>query len=232
MSTHNSSLISVIIPALNEAREILPTLDSCRAPGAELWVVDGGSRDETAALARSWGARVLDCTGGRARQMNLGARHARGDLLLFLHADTRLPRGFDECVRRVLADPQVAAGAFRLGIDSPGRGLRVIETVANWRSRFLHLPYGDQGLFLRRSVFERAGGFPLLPIMEDFEFVRRLAGLGRVVIAPLAVSTSARRWHQVGPWKTTLINQTLVTGYLLGVSCERLARWYRGNGTR
>jgi hypothetical protein len=125
----------------------------------------------------------------------------------------------------------VAAGAFELGIDSPMRSLRIIEAVANFRARWLHMPYGDQGLFMRASVFHEVGGFPEFPIMEDFELVRRLRRRGRIVISDPRVATSARRWQQLGPLRTTWTNQMIVLSYYLGVSPERLAKWYRSNRT-
>ena len=120
------------------------------------------------------------------------------------------------------------AGAFRLQIDGAGRWLRLIERVANLRARYLHMPYGDQAVFLRRETFESLGGFADLPIMEDYELSRRLRRRGRIELADASAVTSARRWQTLGPWRTTWINQMIVLGYHLGVSPERLARWYRG----
>jgi rSAM/selenodomain-associated transferase 2 len=159
--------------------------------------------------------------------MNAGAALAIGDVLLFLHADTRPPQDFDIHVREVLARPGVSAGAFRLGIDAPGGRLRFIEAVANIRSRFLGMPYGDQALFMAAEVFAAIGGYPDQPIMEDFELVRRLQRRGGIAIAPKAVATSPRRWLNVGVSKTWLINQSIVVAYLIGISPVRLAEWYR-----
>ncbi len=228
-----SQPISIIIPTLDEAARIQSVLRPLVGlDGVEVIVVDGGSQDGTPALAAEAGARVLSSERGRARQMNAGRRAAGGDLLIFLHGDTVPPADFLERARRVVDLPGVAAGAFRLRIDGAGLGFRIIETVANLRSRFLRTPYGDQILFLKADVFDRVGGFPELPIMEDFEFVRRLARLGRIAIAPAAVSTSARRWEKLGLVKTTLLNWAIVLAYLAGVRPERLAAWYgrrRGN---
>ncbi|RMG55285.1 MAG: hypothetical protein D6723_02970, partial [Acidobacteria bacterium] len=182
--------------------------------------------DETVALARSWGAEVVASAPGRGRQMNVGAAMASGEILLFLHADTRLPPGFEHCVRQILDRPGVIAGAFRLGIDGPGWGLRIIEKVANWRARVLQAPYGDQAIFLKAEVFHQVGGYPDSPIMEDVELLRRLRSRGRIVIASSAVRTSARRWQRMGIWKTWLVNQAMILSYWLGVAPERLARWY------
>lgn len=224
------SRISIIIPALNEAENIVNTLESIRRSSeAEIIVVDGGSCDETLTLARSCGAKALISLAGRARQMNAGAERATGDVLLFLHADTLLPEGFEHHVRQILALPGTAAGAFELHIDDPLSHLRMIEKIANLRSRKFQMPYGDQAIFLKAELFQEVGGFPDIPIMEDFELVRRLRRKGRIVIAPVAAVTSARRWRKVGIWKTTLINQGVIAAYFLGVSPWRICQWYNKN---
>lgn len=230
MSTdQKTSIISIIIPALNEEKMLGATLAGlANEPGIEVIVVDGGSTDQTKAVAEDYGGRVLNAAGGRARQMNTGAAQATGDILLFLHADTLLPHGFGEPVRAVLANRKIAAGAFRLAIDGPGFGLRFIETMANLRSRWLGLPYGDQAIFLKTALFRKLGGFPDQPIMEDFVLMRRLKSSGKITILPLAAMTAARRWQQLGLLKTTLINQAIVIAYLYGVSPDALVKWYRG----
>ena len=190
-------------------------------------MVDGGSSDESAEVAQSRGVKVLHSPPGRARQMNAGAEVAEGRFLLFLHADTRLPEGFDGHVRQILTGSGVAAGAFQLQIDASSARLRLIEKTANWRSRYLQMPYGDQAIFLRKELFREMGGFPDLPIMEDFQLIRRLQGEGRIVIAPAAVVTSARRWKKLGALRTTLLNQLMILGFYLGFEPARLARWYR-----
>jgi rSAM/selenodomain-associated transferase 2 len=159
--------------------------------------------------------------------MNMGAKKAKGELLLFLHADTILPPGFAAWIRKILAQPKVAAGAFSFSLDASSCGLKMIGWVANLRSRFLQMPYGDQGLFLRSSLFREVGGFRDMPIMEDFEFIRRLRRWGRIRISPIPIITSARRWHRVGLWRTTFLNQAIVLGYWAGIPPSRLARWYR-----
>ncbi|TVS11466.1 MAG: DUF2064 domain-containing protein, partial [Planctomycetaceae bacterium] len=219
--------ISVIIPALNEASHLTDTLSALKnARNVETIVVDGGSCDGTDSLAVDQGALLIRSAAGRARQMNDGAQTATGDILLFLHADTRLPDRFDEQVRELLARPTVAGGAFRLRIDGDRRAFRLIEWMVNLRSRWLHMPYGDQAIFLRSDMFRRLGGFPELPIMEDFEFIRRLRQHGTITIAPASVTTSSRRWEKLGPWKTTWINQRIILGYYLGISPDTLAKWY------
>lgn len=219
-------VISVVIPTLNEAGRIGAVLAPlCDLPGVEVIVADGGSSDGTGDMARRFPVRLLNGLAGRAVQMNAGAAAATGTYLLFLHADTRLPEGFAGHVREVLARPDVAAGAFELRIDAPGHGLRLIERLANWRSRRLGMPYGDQAVFVRTALFREVGGFPSIPVMEDFELMRRLRRRGRVVIAPTAVVTSARRWRANGLLRNTLINQAVIAAYLLGVPPERIARW-------
>ncbi len=223
--------ISIIIPALNEAHSLPQTLATLpAATEIEVIVVDGGSVDQTAAVAKGLGVRVIGSAPGRSRQLNCGAAAATGEILLFLHADTRLPGGFDQAIRQTLAQPEVVAGAFHLAIDGPGWGLRWVEWGVNLRSRLFQLPYGDQGIFLRAEVFDKMGGFPDLPTMEDFELVGRLRRLGRVAIAPSAVVTSDRRWRTLGILRTTLANQVMIAGYLLGVDPQKLARWYRNLG--
>jgi len=223
-----SKLISVIIPTLNEARAIEATISKLKKHRqTEIIVVDGGSQDRTVKIARSMGVRVLETAACKATQMNTGAAVAAGDVLLFLHADTRLPENFETCVAAALAQDNVCAGAFSLGIDSGAGGLRLIERVANWRSRFFQLPYGDQALFVSRSLFHEIGGYPDYPIMEDFELVRRLKRKGKIVVLPESVRTSARRWENFGIVKTWLLNQIIVIAYYLGISPQRLSEWYR-----
>jgi len=221
--------LSIVIPTLNEAATICATLESIpKSTDLEVIVVDGGSQDATVELARSSGARVLASSRGRATQMNAGARAATGELLLFLHGDTQLPEGFEASIRQALAQHGTVAGAFRLRLDAPLRGLRLVERLANWRSEHLQLPYGDQGLFLKAELFRALGGFADISIMEDFELTQRLRHRGRVVTLPLAVVSSARRWQSLGIWKTTLINQAVIVAYCWGVEPSRIAGWYRG----
>lgn len=220
--------LSVIIPALNEADGIEGAIRSAlTAEGVEVIVADGGSTDATCGVAANLGVRVIRSAPGRARQMNAAAREATGDILLFLHADTRLPGRYERAVRRTLRMPGVSAGAFSLGIGADRPSLRFVEYWANWRSGVLGRPYGDQALFLTAATFRSLGGFPDLPIMEDFELVRRLSRCGRVVTVPQAARTSARRWLNMGVLRTTLLNQWIILAYYLGASPETLARWYR-----
>jgi uncharacterized protein len=215
--------ISVIIPTLNEGSDIAGTMATVTGFGdVEILVVDGGSTDKTVEIAAAAGATVLSGTRGRAPQMNLGALAARGEFLVFLHGDTRLPEGWIDHVRRELHRPDVVAGAFELRIDSDRRGLRLIERLANFRSKVLGMPYGDQAIFIKANTFRALGGFPNQPIMEDFELMKRLRKVGRIRIAPAAVFTSARRWRKRGIWTMTAVNQLLILAYLMGVSPKRL----------
>ncbi|MGC8711196.1 MAG: TIGR04283 family arsenosugar biosynthesis glycosyltransferase [Leptodesmis sp.] len=223
--------ISVIIPTLNEAKTLPLTLNKIQTiTNIEVVVVDGGSLDATVQIAESLGAKVVNSTAGRSHQMNLGADVARGDILLFLHADTCLPTEFDRLIRQALQYSGVIAGAFELKIDGVNPGLRIVEWGVKWRSRLFQMPYGDQAIFLRSSIFHEIGGFPDLPIMEDFEFIRKLKRHGQIAIVPAAVLTSDRRWRKLNICRTTLINQLIILGYLLKVPPARLAYWYRSWG--
>ena len=185
------ALISVIIPAWNEGSSIGPLLhDLVGTPNVEIIVVDGESSDRTLEIAASCDVKVIQSPRCRATQMNAGAKEARGDILLFLHADTRLPKNWGSMVRNTLAEPGAAAGAFEFAINGNARGLRIIESLTNLRSRRLQLPYGDQAIFLKADLFRRIDGYSEAPIMEDFELIRRLRKLGRIVIAPAAAVTS------------------------------------------
>lgn len=229
--------ISIIIPTWNEAEDLPRTLLSLSdAAEVETIVVDGGSTDGTPDIAERAGCRLLCSPPNRARQMNAGAEAASGSILLFLHADTRLPKHFDEAVRQALAEKSAfarrpAAGAFRLRIDGPERPLRWIEWGANLRSVKFQMPYGDQALFLRAETFREVGGYPDLPVMEDFELVRRLRRIGRIIILRSAAVTSARRWRRLGPWRTTWIHQKMIVGYYLGIPLHRLTKWYVAHRT-
>lgn len=220
--------ISVIIPARNEANNILATLHSLTyGRAAEIIVVDGGSHDDTPALAQAGRATVLTSPPGRACQQNHGAAAASGDILFFLHADTLAPPHYDLHIREALALPHICAGAFSLSIAPATPALKLISTLANCRSRWLQLPYGDQGLFLRTSLFRSLGGFPDLPIMEDVILMRRLRHHGRILTLPQTVRTSGRRWQNLGPLRTTAVNQIILLGFALGISPQTLARLYR-----
>ncbi len=231
--------ISIIIPVLNEASTIEATLTILQdTPNLEIIVVDGGSRDQTInivnfvskQLASSLSIKIISTTASRAHQMNTGAAVAKGDILLFLHGDTYLPPKFNLLLLQALQDAIVIAGAFELQINAQLPGLRLVEKMVNMRSRFFSLPYGDQAIFMKKSVFEEIGGFPNLPIMEDFELMLALRKLGRIVIISAPVVTSGRRWQKLGVVKTTLLNQLIIAGYFIGISPNLLVRWYRQGG--
>jgi rSAM/selenodomain-associated transferase 2 len=219
--------ISVIIPTLDESENVAAAIRTARqADDVEVIVCDGGSSDSTAGIARSCGANTL-CTGrGRAGQMNAGAEAATGDVLLFLHADTKLPKNYGLLIMEALKDTDIVAGAFTLSISSPLKSLRIIEWLADFRSRRMSMPYGDQAIFLRASTFRELGGFADMPIMEDFELMRRVKKYGRIVILPGKAITSARRWIRNGVLRTTVINQLVILGYMAGIDPRSLRRLY------
>ncbi|MEX2016227.1 MAG: TIGR04283 family arsenosugar biosynthesis glycosyltransferase, partial [Candidatus Hydrogenedentales bacterium] len=220
--------ITVVIPALNEATRIAAVVEAARRDAhAEVIVVDGGSHDDTAAIAQAAGAIVLNGTRGRGPQMNRGAAEAAGRLLLFVHGDTTLPEDYGQEVRRLLATEGVAAGAFRFATDDTSPMMRFFEKVAHLRSTLLRAPYGDQGLFVTRQTFLAVGGYQEWPLMEDYQIVQRLRQRGRIAIAERAAVTSARRWRRRGRWRTFFINQLIMLGYHAGISPARLARLYR-----
>ena len=225
--TPERTSISIIIPTLDEAEFIAGTLASIpREPGLEVIVVDGGSRDDTPLIAQSLGALVIHSSPGRARQMNLGAATSNGDILLFLHADTRLPEGFTGHIHQSLRNPRVVAGAFRLSLAPRVKGSAFIEKMANLRAEKLHLPYGDQAIFILAKTLKELGGYKEIPLLEDVDLVRRLRRIGRLAMIPVPVAVSSRRWKKLGVWKTTWINQVILAGFFLGIPPRILAHWY------
>jgi rSAM/selenodomain-associated transferase 2 len=220
--------LSVVIPALNEADLIRQLVGEVRREqDVEVIVVDGGSSDGTREAAREAGAEVIRGRRGRGAQMNEGARRARGEIILFLHADSRPPAGFASLVRQALDDEETVGGAFRFSLDERTPFFHFITMTTNFRSGRMGIVFGDQGIFVGRKIFHETGGFPEQPLMEDCEFVRRLRRRGRFVILPEVIVTSARRWREVGPVRNSLLNVLMTWSYLLGVSPERLARWHR-----
>ena len=223
--------ISVIIPALNEENNIAAAVHSVQQGFcAECIVVDGGSADATRLAAAEAGARVLECPpdrAGRARQMNEGARHTQGEILLFLHADSCLPEGWDSAVRAAVKTPGVALGAFTFYVPENIAGIKIVAWGVDIRSRFFHMPYGDQGLFLRRALFETLGGFPDTPILEDVALVKQAKQHGNIVIIKEKLPTSGRRWQQRGLMHTLLLNQVILLASAFGVSPEKLRDLYR-----
>lgn len=221
--------LSVIVPTLNEEERLAATLTRI-ATGrpTEIIVVDGGSTDRTAEIAADFPVIFMHSAKGRGRQMNAGVAKATGDLLLFVHADTLMPDGYADLIRRSFDRPGVVGGAFSLRIELEGRLVRLIERLANRRAVHAQMPYGDQGLFLRKDDFSKVGGFPDLPLLEDVVLVDRLRSLGRLLILPQPAVSSGRRWQRHGVLTTSLINRLIILGYRLGVSPARLARLYYG----
>lgn len=230
--------ISVIIPTLNEERTIMATLAHTATLGfAELIVVDGGSLDQTPALVESYSrrsqsppqspVRLVTAPCGRARQMNEGAKASSGEILLFLHADTRLPDDAKTTIEARLADQQIVGGRFDVRFDRPSMWGTIISGMMNWRSRLSGIATGDQALFVRRPTFEQMGGFADMPLMEDIDFSRRLKRKGATAALTKTVTTSFRRWEQQGPLRTILLMWGLRFMYWIGVHPRRLAHLYK-----
>ena len=222
--------LSIVVPVLDEAEGIVAQLQSLqplRHRGAELIVVDGGSRDGTAERAGPWADQVLHSEPGRARQMNCGATAASAPVLLFLHADTRLPADADRAIQDGLGARCHQWGRFDVQIDGRSRMLPMVARLMNLRSRWTGIATGDQALFMQRRAFDAVGGFPDQPLMEDIEISRRLGRLSPPLCLRQTVVTSGRRWDRRGPWRTIVLMWRLRLLYWLGVEPERLARLYR-----
>lgn len=220
--------LSIVIPALNATRSLPDCLASLEeaAPG-EVILVDGGSTDGSVALAESRGARVIVSPPGRGPQLGAGGEAARGDWLLFLHADTRLAPGWAQEAAAFMAEPsnQEQAAVFRFALDDPAAQARRVERLADWRARRLGLPYGDQGLLLSRDFYRALGGFKPLPLMEDVELVRRI-GRRRLAFLNSQAVTSAERYRRGGWWGRPARNVCLLGAYFLGLPPRLLARLY------
>lgn len=219
--------VSVIVPTLNEALILQETLAGIsRLSPHEIIVTDGGSTDATVSIARQEGVRVIECKPGRALQMNAGARGASGDLLMFMHADSRVsPESYRKMIE-TMQSGDLIGGAFSLMIESEKIFLKLISALATLRSRYLNLVYGDQTIFVRSGVFRELGGFPLLPICEDLEFFRRLSRKGKVILLEEKAVTSERRWMKEGILFTTLRNIVIATLFLLGFPPRILSKRY------
>lgn len=225
--------ISVIVPVFREAKTIDAFLETVQtafpAPGHEIIVVDGSPEGDTLAAGDFLQVQVIRSGRGRARQMNRGATMAKGEILLFLHFDTRLPGDAPELMATLLSgDPDLVGGAFSLGIDDDRFPLKVIEFFANLRSRMTRVPYGDQSIFFRKNYFDRVGGFSEIPIMEDLELMTRIRKKGgRIHILKQKSVTSSRRWKKEGIAVCTLRNWLIRLLYHLGVPADRLAKFYK-----
>lgn len=220
--------LSIVMPVLDEAASIeaaLSALARYRARGIEVIVADGGSRDDTAARARPFADRVLSAPRGRSVQMNTGAAATSGDVLLFLHADTRLPEDADRLVLDGLAQSGRTWGRFDVRFDAGGL-LSLVALMMNWRSRATGIATGDQALFVTRAAFERAGGFPAIALMEDVALSARLKRLDRPLALRARVTTSARRWRKHGTLRTVLLMWRLRLAFFFGTDPAKLARQY------
>ncbi|MDQ2869385.1 MAG: TIGR04283 family arsenosugar biosynthesis glycosyltransferase [Acidobacteriota bacterium] len=221
-------MISVIVPVRGEPREIAERFREIAAdPRAELLVADGGGDSETTEAFRRIGARVIGGCGTRGARLAAAAREARGDQFLFLHSDSRAPQNALDALTRCLSNG-AAGGAFSLAYENAGPGLRWIAAWANLRSRWLKLPFGDQGIFCRREAYETAGGFHDLPVCDDLDFVRRLRAVGPFRILKETTTTSPRRYEERGALSQVLLNWRVQAGYFAGVSPRTLERWYNG----
>ena len=222
-------MLSVIIPALNEAEniaEVLQALAALRARGVEIVVADGGSTDKTMALARPLADHVINAPRGRARQMNAGAATARGDLLLFLHADCQLPPAADQLIVDGLHRERKTWGRFDVTITGKHPLLRVIGAMMSFRSRVTGVATGDQGLFVTRSLFEAAGCYPDIALMEDIALTKTLKAFGKPLALRHRVATSGRRWEKHGVWRTIFLMWRLRLQYWLGADPNKLAGRY------
>jgi rSAM/selenodomain-associated transferase 2 len=243
MAPQSNTKLSIIIPVYNETARINQTLGhlekSCQGIHSEVIVVDGNPKGNTIASIDPSSHQekinlntVISKKSGRAVQMNTGAEIARGQFLLFLHADTMLSKQAVGRISQQLDDATITCGAFNLGIRHPGKAYRLIETMANLRSRITRLPYGDQAQFFRKDYFEKLGGYADIPLMEDVEIMQRVKKRkDRCWILPEKVFTSARRWEKEGIVYCTLRNWMLISLYSLGVSPKRLAAYYRRHNT-
>ena len=220
--------VSIIIPALNEGEVVARAIQSAWQAGAgEVILADGGSSDGTREIAQSQSCQVIQCQTGRAIQMNTGARAASGDVILFLHADTWLAAGAVEQIIAALADDRALGGAFAQQIEAPGRVFRWLERGNAWRVRRQGLPYGDQGIFLRRDVFFDLGGFPEVKLMEDLLLMKKLRRRARPILLAGPLHVSARRWKRHGPLRQTLRNFVLLSANRFGISPNWLAGLYQ-----
>jgi len=219
--------ISVIIPTLNEALILEKSIaDISRHSPHEIIIADGGSADSTLSIAEKFGLGVVVGPPGRALQMNAGAKRATGDVLFFLHADSRVDAKSYQKMVAVMEQENKVGGAFSLAIESEKPSLKIISSFATLRAKHLNLVFGDQAIFVRTGVFHKIGGFSLLPICEDLDFYRRLMTKGPTVILEEKAFTSARRWVREGYFFTSLRNSVITTLFLLGFPPRILSKWY------
>ena len=219
--------VSIIIPTLNEEEHVVRAVESARATQAEeVIVVDGGSEDATRRLARQSHATVVTAPAGRAVQQNAGVRACHGDVLLFLHADNWLDVSAVDQLRDAFRNERRLTTCFQQEIIASGIRFRMLERGNAWRAKWLRLPYGDQGIAIRRSVFDRAGGFPEVPIMEDLLLMRKLGRISCPAVLAGPIYVSSRRWERNGVLRQTITNWSLALACRLGVSPQTLSRYY------
>jgi rSAM/selenodomain-associated transferase 2 len=221
--------ISIIVPTLNEEARIQPFLEHLRerAPGADVIVADGGSTDRTVELANSLADRVVHTKSGRALQMNAGALAARGEILWFLHADVTVPVACLNDIEQIMNNPHTMGGFFRIRLPRPQSIYRLTDSFAHYAGILLRMRCGDHGIFCRRSAFNKVGGFPNVPLMEDVEFFRRLRSRGRVVHSDKRILVSPRRYEAIGPARLTFAYGFIAALYVCGTPLSVLDRVYR-----
>lgn len=227
MNKYRHPSVSVIIPTYNESATIGGTIEHLRPWNniLEIIVADGGSNDGTTRLV-SPEVKLINAPRGRASQMNAGARLASGEVLLFLHSDTRLPCNFPQQLNQALSDSGVVGGAFKMKIDHPGLFFYLASLGSNLRAAVTGIFFGDQAIFTRRDVFRKIGGFPPIELMEDWEFSLSMRRVGKTMLLPGPVTTSARRWLIHGKWRTAWLMHKIKTLYLLGAGPDDLKRMY------
>lgn len=222
--------LSIIIPVLNESRHLLATLKSLTQltqHDHEIILVDGGSQDNTLAIARPYADRIITSVKGRAQQMNHGARNARGEILWFLHADSLIPDHADQLIVNIMQQTHSAWGRFNIRLSGSKRVFRIIEQFINRRSRLTGIASGDQGIFVLRREFETIDGYADLPLMEDIELSKRLKKISRPACLTQSITTSSRRWESNGVIKTVILMWYLRFAYFIGTPADKLARLYK-----
>ena len=219
--------LSICIPTYNEASTISTLLQQLKVLDCEIIIADGGSQDDTVNLAKAFSVTVLQGAKGRAAQMALAAAHASGDVLWFVHADSRFESNLSRQIQPLLNLSPIQWGRFDVRLDAQGMMFRIIETMINWRSKVTQVATGDQGIFVHRLLYQQLGGFAPIALMEDVELCKRLRKVSPIVCISSPIITSARRWQQKGIWRTILLMWFLRAAYFIGINPSRLVRWYR-----
>ena len=221
-------MISIILPVLNEEKTIENTLLKLNSlkGDKEIIVVDGGSADDTVRIASQY-AKVINSRKGRAFQMNAGAKASRGDILWFVHSDSVVSENSLESIEEAIRGGYIGGGFSIYFYDLDTRFMRFVSTTSNWRAKYLGLFFGDQGIFVKRSVFEELGGYKEIELMEDWDFSRRLVKIGKLKLLDTKIGTSARRFKEGGQLRTLLLMHKIKLLYVLGVSPSKLNKMYR-----